>query len=143
MELNQYLIDVYYSDMDEMGIVHHSRYIIWMENARFQFARNVMNLTFDDMKDMGLELPVYGIQCNYLQPVKYPGQLIVTTYLKKTEESVLEFDYLMQQVSDGTKIAKGKTVNVFLREGKLLLKYPAEIRKILEEARGKYPQYFK
>lgn len=44
-------IEVRYAETDQMGIVHHSVYAIWFEQARTEFFRTA-SASYADMKKM-------------------------------------------------------------------------------------------
>ena len=50
-------IIVRYQETDQMGIVHHSNYIRWFEEARLEMLR-AMGLPYKKMEDNGILIPV-------------------------------------------------------------------------------------
>lgn len=48
-----------YYETDQMGIVHHSNYIRWFEEARLEMLR-AMGLPYKKMEDNGILIPVLG-----------------------------------------------------------------------------------
>ena len=46
-----------YYETDQMGIVHHSNYIRWFEEARLEMLR-AMGLPYKKMEDNGILIPV-------------------------------------------------------------------------------------
>ena len=47
-----------YYETDQMGIVHHSNYIRWFEEARLEMLR-VMGLPYKKMEDNGILIPCW------------------------------------------------------------------------------------
>ena len=56
---------VHYYETDQMGIVHHSNYIRWFEEARIDLM-NQIGLTYKTMEEKGIISPVLEIDCKYL-----------------------------------------------------------------------------
>lgn len=55
---------VHYYETDQMGVVHHSNYIRWMEEARVHFFREV-GLHEDFSARKGIICPVLSVNCDY------------------------------------------------------------------------------
>ena len=56
-----------YYETDQMGIVHHSNYIRWFEEARIELM-NYVGLPYRQMEENGILIPVLGVTCNYKHP---------------------------------------------------------------------------
>lgn len=56
---------VFYYETDKMGIVHHSNYIRWIEEARLDFLQQV-GLDYEDMEKNGIIMPVIEVSCKYI-----------------------------------------------------------------------------
>ena len=61
-------IMVRYQETDQMGIVHHSNYIRWMEEARIDFLSQI-GWDFDKLEEMGIQendtVRIYEIEFDY------------------------------------------------------------------------------
>lgn len=55
---------VSYHETDKMGIVHHSNYIRWMEDARIAFL-DKLGCPFKLLEANGFFSPVVDVQCSY------------------------------------------------------------------------------
>ena len=55
---------VQYYETDKMGIVHHSNYIRWMEEARIDFLDSI-DFGFAMLESQGVISPVIGVECDY------------------------------------------------------------------------------
>jgi acyl-CoA thioesterase FadM len=54
MEISfDYSIEPRFSDFDLYGIAHHSRYFYWFEEARFYFMKEIMDMTSDEVAELG------------------------------------------------------------------------------------------
>ena len=54
-----------YHETDQMGIIHHSNYVKWMEEARVRFM-DVLGLGYREMEEQGIQSPVAGISVDCL-----------------------------------------------------------------------------
>lgn len=60
---------VYLSDTDTLGIAHHSRYLVWFENARSHYLASTGH-TIEQLKSRDIAFPVYKISVSHFQPLK-------------------------------------------------------------------------
>ena len=65
-----------YYETDQMGIVHHSNYIRFLEEARCQFLTDI-GLPYDKLEEMGVLIPVLGVQCEYKRHVTFGDTIII------------------------------------------------------------------
>ena len=70
-----------YYETDKMGIVHHSNYIRFFEEARSSLL-DECELPYDVMELKGILSPVLGISCKYKQHVTYGDTIQVRAYIK-------------------------------------------------------------
>ena len=61
---------VFYYETDQMGIVHHSNYIRWMEEARIDYMHRA-GLDYEAMEQTGIIMPVTGVDCRYKISVRF------------------------------------------------------------------------
>ena len=59
-----------YYETDQMGIVHHSNYIRYFEEARLDMMEQV-GLSYAAMEEHGLIIPVLSVACEYIKPVLF------------------------------------------------------------------------
>lgn len=92
-----------YYETDKMGIVHHSNYIRFMEEARCAWMESV-GMPFDLMESEGFTIPVLAVSCEYNNHVTFGDTIIV-------EPHVTEYNGVRLTVSyDVTNKETGKTV---------------------------------
>ena len=71
-----------YYETDKMGIVHHSNYIRFFEEARCDLL-DACGLPYDLMEKTGIMSPVLGVSCKYKQYVSYGDTILVHAYIKE------------------------------------------------------------
>ena len=59
-----------YHETDQMGIIHHSNYIKWMEEARIDFMKE-MGFGYGEVEKRGIVSPVAEVSTTYKKPVFY------------------------------------------------------------------------
>lgn len=111
---------VRYSDTDSMGIAHHSAHVIWLENGRTDFCRE-LGFSYADMEKDGVALAVVDLHCRYRAPAHFEDELVVRTSLRDLHEKRLVFAYRVERPKDNVLIAEGETVHISVnREGKVV-----------------------
>lgn len=68
--MNKYQHKVQYYETDKMGIVHHSNYIRWMEEARIDFLSQI-GWAFEKIEESGIASPVIAVDCKYIQSTNF------------------------------------------------------------------------
>ena len=71
-----------YYETDKMGIVHHSNYIRFFEEARCALLEKA-ELPYDLMEEKGIMSPVLGVSCKYKQHVTFGDIIEIHTYIKE------------------------------------------------------------
>jgi len=72
----EYTRPVYYYETDKMGVVHHSNYVRWMEEARTYYF-NDENLAYVETERLGLMSPITDIKLKYKRPARYGDSFTV------------------------------------------------------------------
>lgn len=85
-------IRVRYAETDQMGVVHHGNYALYLEMARIEWLRK-LNISYRKMEEEGIGLPVVSMALNFKKPILYDDVIKVKTQLKKAPTAMVEFDY--------------------------------------------------
>jgi acyl-CoA thioester hydrolase len=111
MYINETQVRVRYGESDRMGYAYYGNYPLYYEVGRTEMLRT-LGLTYKEMEDSGIILPVISLQCNYLSPAYYDDLLTVKTYLKALPTVRIHFEYeIFNSVNE--KINFGDTTLVF------------------------------
>ncbi|GIU75906.1 MAG: acyl-CoA thioester hydrolase [Bryobacteraceae bacterium] len=120
---------VRYAETDQMGIVHHANYLVWMEVARTELCR-LRGISYREMEERsGLHLVVAEVRCRYVQPARYDDEIVASAWIGRAHPRMVEFGYEIRRAGDGALLATGETRHLFVRDGKPV-KIPEEFRPI-------------
>ncbi len=72
----------YYYETDGMGIVHHSNYIRWMEEARIYWLEHI-GYPYSKVEQSGLMIPVLSAECEYKHPIRFDDEFEIHLKLKE------------------------------------------------------------
>lgn len=111
---------VHYYETDQMGIVHHSNYIRWMEEARIAALAHI-GLPYDRMEKEGILVPVLTATCEYRLPLRFGDSFVVSLLPKAFNGIKLVISYEITHKETGALHAQGETSHCFTdKEIKLL-----------------------
>lgn len=110
-------IDLYehrvsYYETDQMGIVHHSNYIRWFEDARVDFLEQV-GFSYKKMEDMGIMIVVLGASCEYKSPARFGDWVTVIPKITDYNGFKMTVSYEVINKTDGSLLVTGETKHCF------------------------------
>jgi acyl-CoA thioester hydrolase len=106
-------VRVRYAETDQMGVVYHANYLVWMEVGRVEYWR-AAGLRYRDMeKDDGILLVVAEVNCRYASPAVYDEEVIIRTSIAEANARMIRFEYELLAAEDGRRLATGYTKHVF------------------------------
>ena len=120
-------IRVRYAETDQMGIVHHKNYYVWMEVARVELCR-AMGFRYRDMERRGVLMAVVESKCRYISAARFDDEVIITTQLSKINSRMAAFCYEMSV--DSRSVASGETRHIFLNRDLKPTRLPDEFRPV-------------
>jgi acyl-CoA thioester hydrolase len=97
-----------YSETDQMGIIHHSKYVNWFEIGRTDYIRE-LDKSYSDIEKAGFYLPVIGVEVSYKTPAKYEDFVIIETEIDSYNGVRLKFHYKAIREADNVVLAEGYT----------------------------------
>ncbi|MEM1250159.1 MAG: thioesterase family protein [Acidobacteriota bacterium] len=124
-------VEVRYAETDQMGVVHHSRYLVWFELARTQLCREAGH-PYDEIEKQGLWLMVSGAHLSYRDGARYGDRVQVECRVSRAASRALHFDY---RVLRGEQLlVSGRTEHIWVdAETKTTTRAPAELLALFRE----------
>ncbi len=110
MELRR---QVKYYETDKMGVVHHSNYIRWFEEARVELMRTI-GISYKDMEDEGIQIPVVSVSCKYRSPARFDDIVLISSRIQKFNGIVIEIAYEVTDEATGTVRVTGESSHCFV-----------------------------
>ena len=102
-------IRVRYAEVDQMGVVHHSRYWVYFELGRIELLR-LGGASYRDLEADGIRLVVVSCSANYKAPARYDDVLVLTTHQSKVGKVKIEHTYELKRKDDSVTVATAMTV---------------------------------
>jgi len=85
-------IEVRYAETDQMGVVHHASYLIWLELARTALCRET-GYDYIEIEAMGCLLVVSGVEMRYKAAVRYGDPVEVVCWVNRLRGRAIDFQY--------------------------------------------------
>lgn len=104
---------VYYYETDKMGIVHHSNYIRWMEEARLDHLHR-QGMSYEDMEKNGIIMPVVEVSCKYVISVRYNETVNIYTKPVFFNGIKAVYSYEIYAEDNENLLATGESSHCFL-----------------------------
>ncbi len=117
-EVKMYQHKVQYYETDQMGVVHHSNYIRWMEEARVDFLEQI-GWNYDKLEAMGIISPVTSAECKYKVSTRFPEVVTIRVSVEEFKGVKLKLKYQMYR--EDTLVSEGRTEHCFIdAQGKIV-----------------------
>ena len=101
-----------YSETDQMGVVYYGNYPQYFEVGRVETLRQ-LGVTYRNMEEDGIMLPVLKLEVKYLRPALYDDELQIKTSLKEVPNTRITFHHEIFN-SDGELLTIGLVQLVFV-----------------------------
>ena len=137
MDIKDYKHKVHYYETDKMGVVHHSNYIKWMEEARIDFM-DKLGFGYKCLEEIGIISPVTGVECHFKKPSGFDDIIDIQVSIKLYNGIKMSIGYTMINSVTGDIIAEGESSHCFINnKGKLvnLKKECPELNSIFEKVK--------
>ena len=101
---------VFFDELDALGVLHHTRYLLHLERAQqkfFEFLLGVDN--FDTERDEDIYVVVHSLESRFRMPFRTPGPIVVDYVIERIRSGGVTMSYQIrdphnQQVyCDGTR----------------------------------------
>ncbi|OEJ98771.1 thioesterase [Flavivirga aquatica] len=112
MKFEEIQIRVRYGETDQMGVVYHGNYALYLEMGRIEWLRK-LGVSYKSMEEEGIMLPVVSLNINYKKSAGYDDIIKVKTKLKNKPSAKIEFEYEITNEADEI-LTTASTVLVFV-----------------------------
>jgi acyl-CoA thioester hydrolase len=123
---------VRYGETDQMGYCYYGNYAQYFEVGRVEALRAI-GMSYRDMENDGIMLPVSEFTVKYLSPALYDDELTITTRITAVNGARIEFEYDITN-QQNKKVSTAKTTLVFVsKETMRPVQAPENFLKLLQD----------
>jgi acyl-CoA thioester hydrolase len=117
---------VNYSETDQMGVVYHARYLVWLDMARTEHLRG-SGASYAELERLGLRLAVGEARIRYRQPARYDDPIRVRCWVRERASRRVTFGYVVEHADDGRLLATAETSLLVLDAGFRWARLPSAV----------------
>jgi acyl-CoA thioester hydrolase len=104
----EHRLRVRYSETDQMGVVYHANYLVYMEEGRTRLMES-LGCSYAAFEREGWALVVRKAELRYRAPARYDEELAVRTAVGRVGGASVLFLYEVRRANDGELLAEGST----------------------------------
>ncbi len=101
-----------YYETDKMGVVHHSNYIRFLEEARC-YMLDEMGIPYSYLEEQRIMIPVLGVNCSFKQHVTFDDIIVIKPIIKDFNGVRLTVNYNVTNKATGDVVLTGETKHCF------------------------------
>jgi acyl-CoA thioester hydrolase len=128
--VSETLVRVNYSETDQMGVVYHARYLVWLDVARCEHLR-LTGLSYRELEERGLRLAVSEVSVRYRRPARYDDSIRVRCWVREIASRRISFGYAVERAGDGELLATASVSLLALDSSMALSRLPPDVARRL------------
>ena len=136
MSIQPYIRKPHYYETDQMGIIHHSNYIRWFEEARVDFM-DKMGFGYDKMEEEGVASPVLAVACDFKSMVRFGETVEIHVSLHTMTGVRMILSYRVEDHDTGDLRAVGESRHCFIN----LKGRPVSLQKALPDVFSRFTAF--
>jgi acyl-CoA thioester hydrolase len=130
-DVSETFVRVNYSETDQMGLVYHARYLVWLDVARTEHLR-LSGMSYRELEAAGLRLAVGEIAVRYRQPARYDDRIRIRCWVRNVASRRIDFGYAVDHAEEGRLLATAFTSLMALDRSMALTRLPDQVRQLLK-----------
>ncbi|MES2306414.1 MAG: thioesterase family protein [Gemmatimonadota bacterium] len=124
-----------YSETDQMGVVYHARYLVWLDVARTEHLRKT-GISYRELEALGLRLVVSDLAIRYRRSARYDDPVRVRTWVKDVASRKVVFGYAVEHEDTGELLATATTTLLVLDASFAFARLPESVAAMLVPVTG-------
>jgi acyl-CoA thioester hydrolase len=101
-------VRVNYSETDQMGVVYHARYLVWLDIARTEHLR-LAGMSYRELEEAGLRLAVSEISMRFRRAARYDDRVRIRCWVRELASRRIDFGYALEHADDRRLLATAFT----------------------------------
>jgi acyl-CoA thioester hydrolase len=121
---------VNYSEVDQMGVVYHARYLVWLDMARTEYLRQ-QGMSYREFEERGYRLAVGEVSIKYRHPARYDDLVRVRCWVQEAGSRRVTFGYAIEHDETDRLLATATTAMLSLDPEFSFTAMPEDVRHLL------------
>lgn len=132
-KVSEITVRVNYSETDQMGVVYHARYVVWLDMARTEHMR-AAGMSYKEVEAMGVRLAVGELSIRYRQAARYDDLVRVRCWVKELGSRRILFGYALEHAETGELLATATTAMFSISNDHKPTRLPDQVTRLLSVA---------
>jgi acyl-CoA thioester hydrolase len=100
---------VYFDELDALGILHHTRYMLHLERAQQKFFEHLLGVDdFDAGRDEDIYVVVHSLESRFREAIRKPGPIVVEYGIDRIRSGGVTMDFIICHPSEPIIYCEGK-----------------------------------
>lgn len=92
-----YHSEVFFDELDALGLLHHTRYMLHLERAQQKFFEHLLGVDdFNVERDEDIYVVVHSLETRFREPFQNPGFLVVDYGVERVRSGGVTMDFLIR-----------------------------------------------
>jgi acyl-CoA thioester hydrolase len=104
MEPHETRLRVRYGETDQMGVVHHANYALYVEESRTNLMRE-RGCSYAELERRGIGLPVRRMEMRFRAPALYEEEIVVRTRVGRVGAASVTFESEIHRLEGDAHLA--------------------------------------
>lgn len=110
--MESYKRRINYYETDKMGVVHHSNYIRYLEEARSYWLMQE-GMPFEKFEEKGITIPILAVNIEYKKHVTFADSILIEVFVKEYNGVRMKVEYKVTEEKTGKTVIKAETKHCF------------------------------
>jgi acyl-CoA thioester hydrolase len=128
--VSEITVRVNYSETDQMGVVYHARYVVWLDMARTEHLR-AAGMSYKEVEAMGVRLAVGDLNVRYRQAARYDDLVRIRCWVRDLGSRRILFGYAIEHAETGELLATATTAMFSINQHHRPTRLPDEVTRLL------------
>lgn len=128
--VSEITVRVNYSETDQMGVVYHARYVVWLDMARTEHLRSA-GMSYKEVEAMGVRLAVGELSMRYRQAARYDDLVRIRCWVKDLGSRRILFGYAVEHADTGELLATAMTAMFSISPEHRPTRLPEQVTRLL------------
>ncbi|MFL0504945.1 acyl-CoA thioesterase [Ureibacillus sp. 179-F W5.1 NHS] len=114
MFVSEKQIEIRYAETDQMGVVYHANYLVWMEIGRTQLVNDI-GFNYAGLEEQGYISPVLDLSIQYKKAMRYGQVATVRTWVESHSKLKTIYGYEILH-EDGSVAATATSLHTLVKK---------------------------
>lgn len=103
-----YTADVHFDELDALGVLHHTRYLLHLERAQQKFFEHLLQVPdFNAERDEDIYVVVHSLEARFREALRNPGKITVEYEIDRIRSGGVTMAFRILGVDNGAIYCTG------------------------------------